>query len=290
MTEDQTPGMGPKEVERSNYAALVKSLAGTLDLRGGLSEAIDIVDYTAMSGHIASFLDLEAGLQSALAVSTQADAEVPLRASVDATDSVTDVLLRIGDGDAAAWDKILIRYGKLVSRTVQSFGLQEADALDAVQMTWLRLAENVHRIKFPEQLGGWLATTACRECLRILRQDKPVQDVIGLPPATVADPSADPDKDAIGADTAQTLRKFVAELPPDRQALIWMLLTANPPSYAEVSRVTGIPLGAIGPTRARALRQLRAKLNEHTLGQGGVAKDVEGINERCSTKIGRAHV
>jgi hypothetical protein len=27
-------------------------------------------------------------------------------------------------------------------------------------MTWLRLAENTHRIQFPERLGGWLATTA----------------------------------------------------------------------------------------------------------------------------------
>jgi hypothetical protein len=32
--------------------------------------------------------------------------------------------------------------------------LQDADARDAVQTTWLRLAENAHQVQFPERLGG----------------------------------------------------------------------------------------------------------------------------------------
>lgn len=67
MTEDQTPGTEPDEVERRDYAALVNSFADTLDLRGGLAEAVDVARYTAMSSHIASLLNLEAGLRSALA-------------------------------------------------------------------------------------------------------------------------------------------------------------------------------------------------------------------------------
>jgi RNA polymerase sigma factor (sigma-70 family) len=191
-------------------------------------------------------------------------------APANGTDSVSDLLLRIGEGDAAAWDEIFRRYGKLVSTTVRSFRLQEADTLDAVQMTWLRLTENAHRVQFPERLGGWLATTARRECLRILRQAKPAPDLIGMAPETVADPSASPEQRVIDADTARTLRKLVAELSPRRQALVWMLFTDNPPSYAEVARAAGIPPGGIGPTRARALRQLRHKLHEYELGPGTV--------------------
>ncbi|HEV7451786.1 MAG TPA: hypothetical protein VGO16_10445 [Pseudonocardiaceae bacterium] len=37
----------------------------------------------------------------------------------DATDSVADLLLRIDDGDPAAWDELLRRYSKLVSTTVR---------------------------------------------------------------------------------------------------------------------------------------------------------------------------
>jgi RNA polymerase sigma factor (sigma-70 family) len=189
----------------------------------------------------------------------------PVDASVNGADSVADLLLRIGDGDAAAWDEIFRRYGRLVSTTVRSFRLQEADALDAVQMTWLRLTENAHRVQFPERLGGWLVTTARRECLRILRQAQPSLGIIEMTPETVADPSVGPEQRVIDADTARTVRKLVAELSPLRQTLVWMLFTDHPLSYAEVARATGIPPGGIGPTRARALRQLRDKLHEYEL-------------------------
>jgi RNA polymerase sigma factor (sigma-70 family) len=180
-------------------------------------------------------------------------------------DSVASLLLRIREGDAAAWNEIFRRYGKLVSSTVRSFRLQEADALDAVQMTWLRLAENAHRVQFPERLGGWLATTARRECLHILRQIKPIPGLVDIMPDTVADPSVGPEQHVIEADTAQTLRNLVAELSPRRRALVRMLFTDHPRSYAEVAQCAGIPPGGIGPTRARALRQLRDKLHEHEL-------------------------
>ncbi len=180
-------------------------------------------------------------------------------------DSVATLLLRIREGDTAAWDEIFRRYNKLVSSTVRAFRLQEADALDAVQMTWLRLAENAHRVQFPERLGGWLATTARRECLHILRQVRPTPGLIDITPDMVADPSVGPEQYVIEADTAQTLRKLVAELSPRRRALVRMLFTDHPRSYAEVAQTAGIPAGGIGPTRARALRQLRDKLHEHEL-------------------------
>lgn len=186
-------------------------------------------------------------------------------APIGATDSAADLLLRVRDGDPTAWKEIVCRYGKLVSTTVRSFRLQEADALDAVQMTWLRLAENAHRVQFPEKLGGWLATTARRECLRILRQAKPSPDLTNMTPETVADPSVGPEQRVIDADTARTLWNLVTELSPRRKTLLQALFTNSSHSYAEVARTTGIPAGAIGPTRARALQQLRDKFNEHEL-------------------------
>jgi RNA polymerase sigma factor (sigma-70 family) len=182
------------------------------------------------------------------------------------TDSTACLLLRVCDGDPAAWKEIVCRYGKLVSTTVRSFHLQEADTLDAVQTTWLRLAENAHQVQFPEKLGGWLATTARRECLHILRQAKPSPNLPNMTPETVVEPSVGPEQRAVDADTARTLWNLVAELSPRRKTLLRALFTNSSRSYAEVARTTGIPPGAIGPTRARALQQLRDKFNEHQLG------------------------
>ncbi len=192
-------------------------------------------------------------------------------APIDATDTVADLLVRVSHGNSAAWVEVLRRYGKLVSTTVRSFRLQDADALDAVQMTWLRLAENAHRVQFPERLGGWLATTARRECLHLLRQSIPTRDLIDVAPETVADFSVGPEQRVIDAETAWTLWKFVDELPPRRRTLLRALFTDDPSPYAELARAVGIPLGGIGPTRARALRQLRDKLNEY---------DVEAVAHR----------
>jgi RNA polymerase sigma factor (sigma-70 family) len=181
----------------------------------------------------------------------------------DAADSMAGLLMRIQTKDPAAWDEILRRYGTLVSTTVRSFRLQEADTLDAIQMTWLRLAENAHRVQIPERLGGWLVTTARRECLSIMRQTRRGVNLIDVAAENVPDPSMGPEQRAIDAHTTRTLHKLIDELPPLRQTLIQSLFFDSPCSYDEIARNAGIPRGGIGPTRARALRQLRDKLDEH---------------------------
>ncbi|MGH3695360.1 MAG: RNA polymerase sigma factor [Pseudonocardiaceae bacterium] len=179
--------------------------------------------------------------------------------NANANASVADLLLRIGDRDSSAWDEILRRYSELVTMIVRSFRMQEADRHDAIQMTWLRLAEYADRVQFPERLGGWLATTARRECIHILRQAKRGPSLTDRTPEFVADPSDGPEQRAIDAEIARILRALVDELPPRQQTLIKTQFTDDPPSYAEIAHLTDIPLGAIGPTRARALRQLRNK-------------------------------
>jgi RNA polymerase sigma factor (sigma-70 family) len=181
--------------------------------------------------------------------------------------SIDELLAAAGEGSPAAWEEIMRRYGNIVRARVRSFRLQNADALDAVQMTWLRLAENVHQIQFPERLGGWLATTASRECLRIIRQAKHTPYTVEAVTENVADPSIGPEKHVIDADTAQELWNLVAELPPRRRSLLRALFTDDPLPYSEVAHTIGIPTGSIGPTRARALQQLRRMADERGLGQ-----------------------
>ena len=172
--------------------------------------------------------------------------------------SVTDLLRRTSDGDQAAWEEIMRRYRHLVLAKVRSFRLQDADTHDAVQMTWLRLAENHHRIQFPEQLGSWLTTTASRVCLSILHDAEHTSNDTAV--ENMADPSLGPEQHVIDQDTAQTLHDLIAKLAPRKRTLLQALLADEPPRYAELARNTGIPPGSIGPTRARALRQLRQEL------------------------------
>jgi RNA polymerase sigma factor (sigma-70 family) len=120
------------------------------------------------------------------------------------------------------------RYSGLVVAKVRAFRLQDADALDAVQTTWLRLAENLHRIHHPERIAGWLATTAaenaCTSCARP-SAPRPLTDAMV---DHAADPAASPEQRVIDAHTAQTLRALIAELPPRRRRLLRGLFTDHP--------------------------------------------------------------
>lgn len=184
-------------------------------------------------------------------------------ASTDATSNIADLLPRAGDGDPRAWEEILRRYSTLVSTTVRSFRLQDADTLDAVQTTWLRLAENAHRIRHPDRLGAWLATTARRECLRILRHITPIPYFSETVQEAASESSTGPEHITIEADETRWLWKHVDGLPPRRRTLLRALFTDNPQPYAKIATITGIPSGGIGPTRNRALQQLRETLGKH---------------------------
>jgi RNA polymerase sigma factor (sigma-70 family) len=195
-----------------------------------------------------------------------------------------ELLARIADRDPTAWEEILHRYSKLVAATVRSFRLSESDALDAVQMTWLRLAENPHRIK-PERLGGWLATTARRECLYILRQARTAAERIDMKSEIIAESSVGPEQHVVDADASRGLWKVVDELSPRQRNLLRTLFT-EPRPYTDVSRSTGIPLGGIGPTRARALRQLLDRLSEQELGSEVTSAEDAKVEITESNKTG----
>ena len=167
-------------------------------------------------------------------------------------------------GDDAAWTEIISRYRPVVRAVVGTIhGLGPADIADAVQNTWLRLLERAETIRDPEKIIGWLATTARREALAIARRrriETTLSAADGGPPSL----EASPEVQAIDAETRLLLRRATDELPDRGRALIEALYfdPARPP-YALAARQLGMPIGSIGPTRARMLRSLRAALACH---------------------------
>ncbi len=125
---------------------------------------------------------------------------------------------------------------------------------------WLRLVEHLDEIREPLALPGWIATTARRECIRRTRSRagwcpstrRPV-----LPSSSAARASPALDEVLLADERRQALRDGLAELPADRRALLLLLLEDPPLPYREISARLGIPIGSIGPTRVRALAQLR---------------------------------
>src|SRR5215472_6064953 len=83
--------------------------------------------------------------------------------------SVTDLVMRARNDDKQAWEALVERYAPLVWSICRRYRLSGADAADVWQNVWLRLVEQLDRLRDPAALPGWLVTTTRRECCRIVR-------------------------------------------------------------------------------------------------------------------------
>jgi RNA polymerase sigma factor (sigma-70 family) len=176
-----------------------------------------------------------------------------------APDDLAGLLAAAADGDQRAWDQIVDRFTNLLWSIGRAHRLDTSSINDVIQTTWLRLLENIHTIRDPDRLAGWLATTARRECLAMLRRsgrESPgldAEDVITIP-----DDSAPPvDRRLLLEERDLELWQCFSRLSDQCQSLLRVLMEVEPASYAEISSSLDLPIGSIGPTRMRCLRKLR---------------------------------
>jgi RNA polymerase sigma factor (sigma-70 family) len=180
---------------------------------------------------------------------------------------VTVLIHRAAEGDPTAWNAIVDEFAGLLWSVVRGFRLNEAQSADAVQTTWLRLVEHIADLREPEHVAGWLKTTAHRVCLQVIRQGGREQltdweeDRGPVSGVRYEGPDEDgPEAAAMRQEQQVLVRRALAEL-PDRHRQLMELLVASPPiSYQDISARLGMPVGSIGPTRARILAHLREAL------------------------------
>ena len=124
---------------------------------------------------------------------------------------VVDLVTRARDGDRQAWDALVDRYAPLIWAICRRYRLDRADAEHVGQSVWLRLLEQLEKIRDPAALAGWLATTAQRECIRVLRTRWPhpagyVPDASEVPD----DQSATAGQELLAAERDAALREALA--------------------------------------------------------------------------------
>lgn len=162
------------------------------------------------------------------------------------------------EGDQSAWNAIVERFLPLVCALVRRHRLSEADGDDVCQTVWLRLVEHLDDLREPAALPGWISTTTRNECLRLLAARKRMTPVDPMDSPSLEGVTEDLSiADVVALEERHALREGLAELPSGRRELLLLLLTDPPIPYADISERLGIPVGSIGPTRARALDQLR---------------------------------
>lgn len=171
------------------------------------------------------------------------------------------LLERCKRGDEAAWSKMVERFSNLVYSVPARMKLGADDCADVFQATFLALNRGMDRIENAVALPKWLAVTASREALRLKRTSKNYTTSADFESldleAMVEDEEAGAEAMAFKSVEAEVVRSAVSKLPTKCRTLIEALFLEGDVPYAEVSERTGVPIGGIGPTRARCLDKLR---------------------------------
>lgn len=156
------------------------------------------------------------------------------------------------EGDPGAWNRLVAQYKRLVYSIPLDYRMSHDEADDVFQNVFVIVYKKLASLRDPGRFSAWLITTTHRECWRHQRARGPQasDDVI------LVDESPAPD--AIERwEREQTVRALLEQLgSPCQELLTALFLDSSEPSYQKISEQLGLPVGSIGPTRARCFQKL----------------------------------
>jgi len=173
--------------------------------------------------------------------------------------SVAELVDLARAGDRRAWDELVDRFAPLVWSVCLRFGMAREDIEETGQNVWLSLVENLGKLREPAALPGWLATTTRRECVRVLRgrRQREQRELHSDEQVLAAPGDTDIESWLLAEERDHALREGFRQLPARCRHLLELLMADPRVPYAEIGRRMDMPVGAIGPNRARCLGKLR---------------------------------
>ena len=188
--------------------------------------------------------------------------------SVSVSPSDAELLGAAGRGDEEAWEQIVARYQPLINAISRRHRLAPYDVPDVSQYVWMQLLGHIHKLREPRALPGWISATTTHRCYEILRAHKRFVSVdpLAISPFDLVETTAGRmngedrfgvDDDLLRRERRRAIRQGLAELSETQQQLLLLLVADPPVPYCEISRRMNLPVGSIGPTRARLLKKLQ---------------------------------
>ena len=183
-----------------------------------------------------------------------------------AVDSDATLVARCKNGDAAAWEILIARYQRLVYAIVRRIGLDEHAAADVFQTVFMRLMEHLPRLTQLDRLQAWIVTTAKREALlqrkrgmRNVSMTRADDDDGDAAEWDIADDAPLPEDALAKLQAHNEVKNALQRLDARCRELLTLLYGAHNDkiAYEDVAVQLSMPVGSIGPTRARCLGKLR---------------------------------
>ena len=185
---------------------------------------------------------------------------VTVQKDSDAPDEV--LVARCLDGDEAAWGLLVRRHSPVVWGVTRKAGLDESEAADVHQTVWRIAVQDLARVRHPERIGHWLARTAYLQTMRRIRDKMTWRRVYRRIVPAEAD-ALTPEDVVQSVEDRHRVRGALRRIDERCRRLLELLYYESPrPSYAQIGSFMDMPVGSIGPTRARCLSRLEDLLEE----------------------------
>ena len=165
-------------------------------------------------------------------------------------------------GDEAAWETIVLKYQNLLHSIPRRAGLGKDLAYDILQEVFTTLFEKLDSLEKPEFLRAWLITTTRHKTIHLIQREtrgrpKSIDDDETEFAFQIPDRAPLADARLIQLERENQVEEAFGKIEERCRRLLTMLyLEADQIPYAEIAEVLNIPLGSIGPTRARCLQKL----------------------------------
>ncbi|NNE09521.1 MAG: sigma-70 family RNA polymerase sigma factor [Gemmatimonadetes bacterium] len=175
-------------------------------------------------------------------------------------------------GVPGAWEEMIKVYGNLVYSVPRNLGLDEDAIEDICQIVWTAVVTQLSRLEDHGRFRSWLLSITYRQSKGYVKR------MIRERPADLEDFTDHPDLvDEV------SMARFIEDLERQRlvvicleylddacRSLLSALYLSDDSSYSTISSQLSIPVGSIGPTRARCLLKLRQFLRRQGLGMEDV--------------------
>ncbi len=180
-------------------------------------------------------------------------------------------------GDARAWETLVRRHERLVYAVARRYRLSDPDLGDVFQEVFAALVKGLPRLRDARALCHWLSSTTDRiaraTALRTRRESAASVQATDVAQNVAAD--VPPVEASLEALEEQALIRLALEsLPEGCRRLLLALYYEDPvPAYAQLARRWGVPIGSLGPTRARCIDRLRRILKGLADTEAGISTE-----------------
>ena len=163
-------------------------------------------------------------------------------------------------GQAAGWDELVERYGRLVYSIPHKLGLSATDADDIFQTVFGIVLRRLETLRDVDRLSAWLIRTTYRESWRVVKARRSGHEALPTDAATEDSPT---DAQLLAWERQHLVRQGLTMIDERCRVLLEALFFEDPtPPYDVLAARLDTKVGSIGPTRARCFQKLEKILRE----------------------------